>query len=154
MLPLSLAEIAYPKMFGASLALVPGLFFLFFGFIGAGTFLRAAFCGSIALVVFRHGGLPRWLGWTSAIMAAASLVGGLVILTPQEDSILGLVWFVALLAFLAWTLAASIYLTMRPGGIGPRTRAPITMGTADDQNPKATAEDPILRQEGENPAKP
>jgi hypothetical protein len=41
--------------------------------VEAGTFWRGVMLGAVSLVVLRYGGLPRWLGWTAAVLALGAL---------------------------------------------------------------------------------
>ena len=59
----------------------------------------AAFCAATAILTFRTGALPRWLGAAAAFTAAALAINGAFL----EASFLP-----ALLLFIAWTLAASL----------------------------------------------
>ena len=61
----------------------------------------AILCAATALVALRTGVLPRWLGGLAAVTAAALAVNG---------AFLGADFVPALLLFIAWTLAASLYL--------------------------------------------
>jgi hypothetical protein len=62
------------------------------------------FCASTAIVALRTKVLPRWLGAGAAITAAALAVNG---------GFLEASFVPALLLFLVWTLASSIYLLRR-----------------------------------------
>jgi hypothetical protein len=64
----------------------------------------AVFCASTAIVALRTKVLPRWLGAGAAITAAALAVNG---------GFLEASFVPALLLFLVWTLASSIYLLRR-----------------------------------------
>jgi hypothetical protein len=73
----------------------------------------AVFCAATAIVALRTRVLPRWLGAGAAITAAALAVNG---------AFLDASFVPALLLFLAWTLAASVYLVRRS------SRAPARVG--------------------------
>lgn len=64
----------------------------------------AVFCAATAIVALRTHVLPRWLGAGAAVTAAALVVNGAFL----ESSFVP-----ALLLFLVWTLAASLYLVRR-----------------------------------------
>jgi hypothetical protein len=64
----------------------------------------AAFCAATAILTFRTGALPRWLGAAAAFTAAALAINGAFL----EASFVP-----ALLLFIAWTLAASLHLVRR-----------------------------------------
>jgi len=64
----------------------------------------AVFCAATAIVALRTGVLPRWLGAGAAVTAAALVVNG---------GFLAASFVPALLLFLVWTLAASVYLVRR-----------------------------------------
>jgi hypothetical protein len=64
----------------------------------------AVFCGATAIVALRTGVLPRWLGAAAAVTAPALVVNGAFFTASFVP---------ALLLFLVWTLAASVYLVRR-----------------------------------------
>lgn len=65
----------------------------------------AILCAATALVALRTGVLPRWLGGWAAVTAVALAVNGAFLETGFVP---------ALLLFIAWTLAASLYLLHAP----------------------------------------
>jgi len=65
----------------------------------------AILCAATALIALRTGVLPGWLGVWAAVTAAALAVNG---------AFLGTSTVPALLLFIAWTLAASLYLLRAP----------------------------------------
>lgn len=95
-----------------------------FGPLGVATIARAAMVGAASLVALRFGGLPRWLGWIGAVVAAASFLGTFTIVesSPGEGP-LGGVWFFSWLAFTLWVLLTSIVLTLRTGAEAPIVEA-------------------------------
>lgn len=68
-------------------------------------FPLAVFCAATAIVAFRTRALPRWLAAFAAVAAAALAVNG---------SVVGAGSVPALLVFIAWVLATSVYLFVRP----------------------------------------
>ena len=74
-----------------------------------------------SVVVLRTRVLPRAFGWSGAVVAAALVANGAAL-----DSETGF----AFLGFLAWTLALSIRLTLRPSAPEPSTTPAVTMGVA------------------------
>jgi hypothetical protein len=89
-------------------------------FIPAGFALAALYAG-IALSSLPTGSLPRWLGWTAAGFAVIFLVSLLGILSADEDGgLLGLLFFLALLAQFLWLIAASIVM-LGAGRPAPRS---------------------------------
>lgn len=95
-----------------------------FGPVGVGTVTRAALLGAASLVALRFGGLPKWLAWAGAVVAAASFVGLFTIVEakPTEGPI-GAVWFFSWLAFELWVLVTSIVLVVRAKAPVPATGA-------------------------------
>jgi Domain of unknown function (DUF4386) len=78
---------------------------------------------AVAVVTLRFGGLPAWLGWLALVAALATVLRlGSLFTTDGPfafDGVLG--FWAGLVAFAAWTLAASIVLVEalgRPGGLG------------------------------------
>jgi hypothetical protein len=67
-------------------------------------FPLAVFCAATAILAFRTGVLPRWLAGAAALTAVALTVNG---------GFLNASFLPALLLFIAWTLAASLYLVRR-----------------------------------------
>ena len=67
-------------------------------------FPLAVFCAATAILAFRTGVLPRWLAGAGALTAVALTVNG---------GFLNASFLPALLLFIAWTLAASLYLVRR-----------------------------------------
>jgi uncharacterized protein (DUF486 family) len=65
----------------------------------------AILCAATALISLRTGALPRWLGGAAAVTALALAVNGAFLETSTVP---------ALLLFIAWTLAASLYLLRVP----------------------------------------
>jgi hypothetical protein len=74
-------------------------------FLIAQAFMGVLLAGAAAVVSLRWRALPVWLGWSAAGIAVANLIG--VPLGPE-------IGFVAFMGFLAWMLATSFYLTLRP----------------------------------------
>jgi len=69
------------------------------------TVLLAAF----AIVAIQSGALPKWLGWMSAVVAAALLVDGMAgTLYPRDFG-------PSFLLFLLWTVITSVVLMRRAG---------------------------------------
>jgi hypothetical protein len=76
----------------------------------------AAFCAAMAIVSFRTGAFPRWVGASAGITAAALAVNG---------AFLGVSFVPAFVLFLLWTLLVSISLVRdagRGGVVVPRTQ--------------------------------
>lgn len=71
--------------------------------------LFAVFLGSVALVVLRAGALPRWVGWSAALVGALSVVTVPLGYEPSQIPVfLTIVWIAALsVRLLARPLAAS-----------------------------------------------
>ena len=67
-------------------------------------FPLAMFCTGVAVASFRTRALPSWLAAAAAVTAAALAVNGAFLTTDNVP---------ALLLFIAWVLAASLYLTVR-----------------------------------------
>lgn len=77
--------------------------------IEASTFWRGVMLGAIGLIVVRYGGLPRWLGWTAAVVASGALTAPVLdwLETPVHAAgpVVGLGSHIA---FHLWILAASV----------------------------------------------
>ena len=84
-------------------------------FIGLTTISRAVALGAVALCVLRYGGLPKWLGWVTGLVAALSLVG-IFAITESTDGVFGTIWFIAFMASFFWVLLASIVMTVQKTG--------------------------------------
>jgi hypothetical protein len=70
--------------------------------------------GAAAIVAIRYGVLPRWLGWTAAVLAIALIAGATVgVIAGVEDA--GLPFML----FLLWIVLTSIVLTRRVGQRSP-----------------------------------
>ena len=70
--------------------------------------------GAAAIVAIRYGALPRWLGWTAAVLAIALIAGATVgVIAGFEDA--GLPFML----FLLWIVLTSIVLTRRVGQRSP-----------------------------------
>jgi uncharacterized protein (DUF486 family) len=65
----------------------------------------AVLCAATAAIALRTGALPRWLGAAAAVTAAALAANGAFLQASTVP---------ALLLFIAWTLAASLYLLRVP----------------------------------------
>jgi hypothetical protein len=77
-------------------------------FLGIG-WTSAAFYAGAALSSLATGSLPRWLGWTAAVLAGAFVVGFLGIFSEDDEGgVLGWVFFIAIIVNILWILAASI----------------------------------------------
>jgi hypothetical protein len=77
--------------------------FLVFGWTSAAFYLGAALCSLGA------GGLPRWLGWVAAVLAAVFVIAFLGIFSEDDDGgVLGGIFFIGILVNFLWILAASI----------------------------------------------
>jgi hypothetical protein len=96
-------------------------------FLGIG-WTSAAFYLGAALSSLSTGSLPRWLGWTAAVLALVFVVGFLGIFSESDQGgALGAVFFIGLAVNFLWILAASIVM-LRTGPPGPLDRgsAPVT----------------------------
>lgn len=83
-------------------------------FFGASAVTRTVLLGAIGLASVRFGALPKWLGWITLILGAATGIGLLAFLGNPQESLLGFVAYLAFLAFFVWVLIASIVLVARP----------------------------------------
>ena len=81
----------------------------------------ALLAAAVSVVVLRTRVLPRVFGWAGAVVAVALLVNG---------AALGSETGFAFLAFLAWTFALSIRLTLRPSTPEPFTAPAVTVAVA------------------------
>jgi hypothetical protein len=79
-------------------------------------FPLAILLASTGIVVIQTGVLPRWLGWSAAVLAGGLLVGAALIATVEFA-------FIPAGLTLIWILAASIVLTRRIGTLDQATRA-------------------------------
>ncbi|MGQ0848551.1 MAG: hypothetical protein ACT4OP_05445 [Actinomycetota bacterium] len=86
------------------------------GLFGITSFPRAVFLGAASLVILRHGGLPRWLGWLGVAGALLNLAGGFDYLSPPRVSF-SLHPLADLMTFLLWTLLVSGLLVSRPSHV-------------------------------------
>jgi hypothetical protein len=84
--------------------------------IEVATFWRGLLLGAVALVVLKYGALPRWLGWTAAVLAVCALVGAISFVASPLAPVMVVLGFGAYVGFHLWVLLASIVLTVRPGG--------------------------------------
>lgn len=82
----------------------------------ASVVFRTVLVGAVALAVLRHRGFPRWLGWSSGVLAVLTAIGSLAFLEPSGPSLLKMLFarsFVPL--FMLWVLATSVVMmTRRP----------------------------------------
>lgn len=86
-------------------------------------FPLAAFHAAAAIGIITTAVLPRWLGWASAVIALAFLVGVLGMFDAAHDGgDIGIVFFIGLLAAFLWALATSIYMWLRAEGTGERVQ--------------------------------
>ena len=77
-------------------------------------FALAAFHAAAALGIVATGVLPRWLGWISALVALAYVVGLFGMFdADHEGGALGFLVFIGLLVSLLWVLAISALMLMR-----------------------------------------
>jgi hypothetical protein len=85
-----------------------------------------AFFAAIALAGFRHGALPGWAAWTSAVAAVGQVpaIGAALTTTGAfaGDGVLGL--FVPVLTFVVGLVAISVALMRRPKASGASTSVP------------------------------
>jgi hypothetical protein len=87
-------------------------------FIPAGFALAALYAG-IALSAIPTRSLPGWLGWSAAAFGVFFIVTQLGILSDSEEGgVLGIAFFLGLLAQFLWVLAASIVM-IRTAGAAP-----------------------------------
>jgi Domain of unknown function (DUF4386) len=78
---------------------------MFIGFV----WTSAAFYAAVALSSLATGSLPRWLGWTAALLVVLFLVGSFGVLSDWDESGgVGFLIFVAFLLNVLWILATSI----------------------------------------------
>lgn len=86
-----------------------------------GAIVFGAFFAAAALIILRRGGLPDWLGWLAALtgILVALRVGALFDTDGAfaADGVLG--FWAGIVAFLAWTLIASVKLTIDLDRAGP-----------------------------------
>jgi hypothetical protein len=92
--------------------------------MGMGSFVGAGVIAAFAVLVLRHGAIwPAWLGWLATVAAAAySLRVGTLFTTDgafAADGLLGL--YVPVVAIAAWTVLASVVLTLRLSRAGVST---------------------------------
>lgn len=83
--------------------------------VEASTFWVGVMMAAVSLGVLRHGGLPRWLGWSAAVIGAAALVGPIGFVESPVQPVMEALGFGSKIAFVFWILVASIALTVRVG---------------------------------------
>jgi hypothetical protein len=83
--------------------------------VEASTFWVGVMMAAVSLVVLRQGGLPRWLGWSAAVIGAAALIGPIAFVESPVQPVMEALGFGSKIAFLFWILLASIALTVRAG---------------------------------------
>jgi len=83
--------------------------------VEASTFWVGVMMAAVSLVVLRRGGLPRWLGWSAAVIGAAALVGPVGFVESPVQPAMEALGFGSKIAFLFWIFVASIALTVRAG---------------------------------------
>ena len=86
------------------------------GIVEMATFWRGLLLGAVAVVVLRHGAMPRWLGWTAAVLSAGALIGAVGFVESPVAQVATGVGFGSYVGFHAWTLAASIVMAVRSSG--------------------------------------
>jgi hypothetical protein len=77
------------------------------------TFWRGSLLAAVAIVVLRHGGLPRWFGWLSAVLAVGSAIGAISFVESPIASSLVLAGYGSYIAFHFWVLVGGIVLAVR-----------------------------------------
>lgn len=83
--------------------------------VEASTFWVGVMMAAVSLIVLRQGGLPRWLGWTAAVIGAAALIGPIGLVDSPVEPVMEALGFGSKIAFHFWVLLASIALTVRVG---------------------------------------
>jgi hypothetical protein len=81
--------------------------------VEASTFWVGVMMAAVSLVVLRYGGLPRWLGWIAAVLAAGALIGPIGFVESPVEPVMDALGFGSKIAFHVWVLLASIVLTVR-----------------------------------------
>jgi hypothetical protein len=77
------------------------------------TFWRGLLLGTVSVLVLRHGGLPRWLGWLAAVIAAAAFAGSIGFVDSPAQEAITVAGFGSYVGFHVWVLAASVALALR-----------------------------------------
>jgi hypothetical protein len=85
------------------------------GLFGITAFPRGVLLGAASLIILRHGGFPRWLGWLGLAVALLNLAGGFDSFALPGVSF-SLHPLADLIGFLLWVALASALLAMRPSG--------------------------------------
>lgn len=86
------------------------------------TFWRGLLLGSVALVILRFGGLPRWLGWLAAALGCAALLGSVGFVESPGQPAFTVLGFGSFIAFHFWVLLTSVALLVRAG---TKSRSPL-----------------------------
>lgn len=81
-----------------------------FSAIGLGFGLTAL---SASLVIISSAVLPKWLGYLGAAAAVCASLGGLWVVSGDDEGLFGLVGVIGYLGFAIWLLAVSVTLLMR-----------------------------------------
>lgn len=83
-------------------------------FVASG-FAFALFLLGAAISTIATRALPAWLGWVAAILCAGFLVGSLGVLSGDaEGGVLGIVFWITLMASVVWVLLSAIALLRDP----------------------------------------
>jgi hypothetical protein len=77
------------------------------------TFWRGLLLGTLSVLILRHRGLPRWLGWLAAFIAAAAFAGSIGFVDSPAQKALTVAGFGSYIGFHMWVLAASVALALR-----------------------------------------
>lgn len=77
------------------------------------TFWRGSLLAAVAIVVLRHGGLPRWFGWLSAVLAVGSALGAISFVDSPIAPSMVVVGYGSFIAFHFWVLVGGIVLAVR-----------------------------------------
>jgi len=90
------------------------------------TVWRGSLLAAVAIVTVRYGGLPRWFGWLSAVLAVGSFVGVLSFIKSSVSDTATMAGFGSFIAFHFWVLLAGVVLAVRSAsetGVDPRPAA-------------------------------
>jgi len=77
------------------------------------TFWRGLLLGTVSVLILKHGGFPRWLGWLAAVTAGAAFAGSISFVDSPAQQAITVAGFGSYVGFHVWVLAASVALALR-----------------------------------------